>query len=276
MQDENNKILEAFSTVMPYLKIIFDNEAAFSITDTEKYIDVLVNKDLPINASVGDPVSKKGAIYDAIKTGKTIIKDVPKDAYGVAFKSYAIPIKDENEKVIGAIVTGKSIEKRLKVNEFSQELANSLSEISKAIQDIAKKSEDLLYSNQVILEEVKKATKTTENTDEIVDFVKQVSNQTNLLGLNASIEAARAGESGRGFSVVAQEIRKLSNSSSESIKKIDLVLKEIGSGVSNIAAGVEKSNSFFEEQSTSFQEITAAIEEINAHAHVLSEMAKKL
>ncbi|MDF2504112.1 methyl-accepting chemotaxis protein [Clostridium sp.] len=276
MEDENNKILEAFSTVMPYLKIIFDDEAAFSITDTERFIDVIENEKLPINATVGDPVSKKGAIYDALKTGKTIIKDVPKEAYGVPFKSYAIPIKDENEKVIGAIVTGKSVEKRLKVNEFSQNLANSLSEISKGIQDIAKKSQDLLYSNENILEEVKKATKTTENTDEIVSFVKQVSDQTNLLGLNAAIEAARAGEAGRGFSVVAKEIRKLSNSSSESIKKIDSVLKEIGNGVSNISEGVNKSRSFFEEESSAFQEITASIEEINANAQILSELAKEL
>ncbi|WP_010233551.1 methyl-accepting chemotaxis protein [Clostridium arbusti] len=276
MEDKNNKILEAFSTVMPYLKIIFDDEAAFSITDTERFIDVIENEKLPINATVGDPVSKKGAIYDALKTGKTIIKDVPKEAYGVPFKSYAIPIKDENEKVIGAIVTGKSVEKRLKVNEFSQNLANSLKEISKGIQDIAKKSQDLLYSNENILEEVKKATKTTENTDEIVSFVKQVSNQTNLLGLNAAIEAARAGEAGRGFSVVAKEIRKLSNSSSESIKKIDSVLKEIGNGVLNISEGVNKSRSFFEEESSAFQEITASIEEINANAQILSELAKEL
>ena len=276
MEDKSNKVLEAFSTVMPYLKIIFDDEAAFSVTDTEKYIAILENEKLPMSAAVGEHVSKKGAIYDALNTGKIIIKDVPKEAYGVAFKSYAIPIKNENGEIAGAIVTGKSIEKRLKVNEFSQNLANSLNEISKSIQDISKKSQDLVYLNENILGEVKKATSTTENTDEIVDFVKQVSNQTNLLGLNAAIEAARAGEVGRGFSVVAKEIRKLSSSSSESIKKIESVLKEIESGVSNISAGVEKSNSFFEVQSASFQEITAAIEEINANAQILSELSKEL
>lgn len=53
MEDKSNKVLEAFSTVMPYLKIIFDDEAAFSVTDTEKYIAILENEKLPMSAAVG-------------------------------------------------------------------------------------------------------------------------------------------------------------------------------------------------------------------------------
>ena len=63
---------------------------------------------------------------------------------------------------------------------------------------------------------------------------KRVSTQTNLLGLNAAIEAARAGEVGKGFTVVASEIRKLSTSTSESIKQIDTVLKNINQSITII------------------------------------------
>jgi hypothetical protein len=274
--DIDNKVLEAFSIVLPYLNNFFEEDVAFAITDKEKYLDVLLNEQLPIKASAGDVVPQGGAIFDALKTGKRLIKDVPKEVYDVAFKSYAIPIKNSSNDVIGCVVAGKSMEKRLEILEFSNNLANSLGEIYSSVQNMLAESQQLSTSNTTMLLEAKKATETTKETDEIVKFVKNVSSQTNLLGLNAAIEAARAGELGKGFSVVAQEIRKLSSSTTESIKKIDSVLKEIGKTVANISEGVEKSNSFYEEQSASFEEITASIEELNSDAKILKELASKI
>lgn len=272
--DEN--VLEAFSIVLPYLNNFFEEDVAFAITDKEKYLGLLLNDKLPIKAVEGDLVPQGGAIFDAIKTGKAIIKDVPKEVYDVAFKSYAIPIKNSSSDVIGCVVAGKSMERRLEVIEFSKNLANSLGEISLAVQNMLTKSQQLSMTNGAMLLEAKKASETTKETDDIVKFVKNISSQTNLLGLNAAIEASRAGEAGKGFSVVAQEIRKLSNSTTESIKKIDSVLKEIGETVSNISNGVKESNSFYEEQSSFFEEITASIEELNSNAMILNKLATEI
>lgn len=272
--DEN--VLEAFSIVLPYLNNFFEENVAFAVTDKEKYLGILLNEELPMKAVVGDLVPQGGAIFDAIKTGKVIIKDVPKEVYDVAFKSYAVPIKNSSSDVIGCVVAGKSMERRLEVIEFSKNLANSLGEISLAVQNMLTKSQQLSMTNGAMLLEAKKASETTKETDGIVKFVKNISSQTNLLGLNAAIEASRAGEAGKGFSVVAQEIRKLSNSTTESIKKIDSVLKEIGETVSNISNGVKESNSFYEEQSSFFEEITASIEELNSNAMILNKLATEI
>ncbi|MEW6662893.1 MAG: methyl-accepting chemotaxis protein [Bacillota bacterium] len=73
----------------------------------------------------------------------------------------------------------------------------------------------------------------------LTSFVKQIEDiayQTNLLALNAAIEAARAGSYGRGFSVVASEIRRLSDTTTETVKKIEKLAREISVAINNIAA----------------------------------------
>ena len=130
-------------------------------------------------------------------------------------------------------------------------------------------------TNSKILKNVEKTNEQAKNTDEKIRFVKNVASQANLLGLNASIEAARAGEAGRGFNVVANEIRKLSASSTESIKKVEEILKNIQTSISSIADNINGVNDTFHEQAAEFQQINALIEELSSDAHLLEDIAKK-
>ncbi|MGL5269406.1 MAG: methyl-accepting chemotaxis protein [Selenomonadaceae bacterium] len=78
------------------------------------------------------------------------------------------------------------------------------------------------------------------NTHEVIEFIDMVSQQTNLLGLNAAIEAARAGEQGRGFAVVANEVRKLAEDSVEATKKINAILGNIETSMQAIITGIQE------------------------------------
>jgi len=71
----------------------------------------------------------------------------------------------------------------------------------------------------------------SKNIHKIIEYIDDISSQTNLLSLNAAIEAARAGEAGRGFSVVAQEIQKLSDATRGSISEIEKIIKGISEGI---------------------------------------------
>lgn len=272
----NNDIMQSFINVLPYLPILFDYEISLSITNTETFIFVQHSEKMNFTTKIGDSIPDGGAASVALKTGEPVVKVVDKEVYGVAFKSYAIPIRDEEGKVIGTVLAAKSLEKRNEVLEMSQNISASLQQISSAIEEMREGILNTQQSNNQILGEVDEATANIKNTDNIIKFVENVSKQTNILGLNAAIEASRAGNAGRGFGVVAEEIRKLSNSSSESIKKIVDVLKNMEGSVYSISSSINKSNSFFETQAANFEEITASMQELSVSAQFLEDLSKKL
>lgn len=276
MDNTNMDILEAFEKVIPYLPTFFEDDISFGITDTKMYRMVRNCDKLPINAKSGDIIPEGGGAAAALKSGKIIIKDIPKEVYGVPFKSYAIPIFDKDRKIIGILLAGKSLEKRREILSLSENLSTSLQQISNAIQNINVDVQNVVDNNVDIQNEIKIAKDNTKGTDDIVKFIQSISNQTGMLGLNASIEAARAGELGKGFSVVAQEIRKLSTSSTESIKRIESILMSIESSVTNIADKVKTTSGAIENQAASLEEINASIDGLSSVAQVLEELSKKL
>ncbi|NLI91751.1 MAG: hypothetical protein GX434_05945 [Peptococcaceae bacterium] len=115
-----------------------------------------------------------------------------------------------------------------------------------------------------------------EEMEEVVELIDSVASDTKLLGLNASIEAARAGEFGKGFGVVANEIRSMAVSSAGSSKEIRKMIsniqKLIGSGTEELI----KFSGHTQEVSASIQEISISIESLTQTAEQLEEMAKNL
>ncbi|SHJ61434.1 methyl-accepting chemotaxis protein [Propionispora hippei] len=110
--------------------------------------------------------------------------------------------------------------------------------------------EELQSKVEVLSHSVNEAKKHINNTHEVIGFINKVSQQTNLLGLNAAIEAARAGEQGRGFAVVAQEVRKLAEDSVEATKKINSILGNIESSMQTIITGIEQTAAVAEKHSS--------------------------
>ena len=162
------------------------------------------------------------------------------------------------------------------VKNITKNLVESLSQISAGINEVAVGVQQLAEMNTQLLRETNEANKKAKNSDEIVGIIQDISKQTTLLGLNASIEAARAGDSGKGVAVVAQEIRKLSNTSKESINKIDTIIKYISNSISSIDDSLNSTNEISQNQSAALQQITASVEELNSTAHLLGTIADKL
>ncbi|MEK8128176.1 methyl-accepting chemotaxis protein [Paenibacillus filicis] len=142
-------------------------------------------------------------------------------------------------------------------------------EVVKAFQTIRQQVEEMSHSSEEILQ--------------VAGYIREVSNQTQLLALNAAIEASRAGEHGRGFNVVATEIRKLADQTGHSTENINRILGAMTGGVRMIASLVEDgaktmdhSMSSLDEAGTSFRSITGQVQTLNGSVKEVSSAISEM
>ncbi len=116
----------------------------------------------------------------------------------------------------------------------------------------------------------------TRHVHQITGMITSVAQRTNLLSLNASIEAARAGEAGRGFSVVADEIRKLAESAGRSAEEISKLVHEIETDTSEVAEGMRESSMVIGEGREDVDTIAVSLEQIRSAVGEAAHRAEEI
>ncbi len=156
-----------------------------------------------------------------------------------------------------------------------EELSASITEIVRAITEISIQAQQLAHTQEMTTKSANEVKELSDETKEISEFIKWIADQTNLLGLNAAIEAARVGENGKGFGVVANEVRKLADNSSQATANIESSLNKMNESIDSIIKQMAMVNDLAQTQAALSEEVNASVDEINKMSVAIVEFAKR-
>ncbi len=225
-----NKMLTKFRTVISDVRQMFDN-----LNGSSNSLATVANQTV---RDVMEQQSKTDQVATAINQMSATVQEVARSAEAASHSA----------------------------NQANDSAMNGHDVVQSTINAINSLADEVISSSDVIA----KLESNSDDIGRVLDVIKGIAEQTNLLALNAAIEAARAGEQGRGFAVVADEVRTLAQRTQESTQEIQSMIEALQAGARNAGEAMQSSRTRAEsctqqaaEANDSLQSILSAVKEIN-------------
>ncbi|BCR22642.1 methyl-accepting chemotaxis protein [Aquipseudomonas alcaligenes] len=156
--------------------------------------------------------------------------------------------------------------------EANQATDSGLRQVEQTRRQIAALADEVLQGNQVI----QRLQAHSQEIDQVIEVIHGIAEQTNLLALNAAIEAARAGEAGRGFAVVADEVRGLASRTQQSTAQIQAIIERLQQGTTAAVAAMQRSQAQAEGSVDNALQAAEALRGINLQVEAISGMSLQI
>jgi twitching motility protein PilJ len=254
-------------------------------------MEILKRGDLTVRAKVTEDVT--GAIADAINT---TIDELRRLVTGItAAAQHVTGATEEAQAISGQLLqaaqkqaaeiqgTGQSVaQMTVSMHEVSKS-ANDSATVAKtsltaaekgshAVQNAIRGMNDIREQIQETSKRIKRLGESSQEIGEIVQLISDITEQTNVLALNAAIQAASAGEAGRGFTVVAEEVQRLTERSGEATKHISAIVKSIQRDTQDAVEAMERSTRGVVDGTKTADQAGEALREIEQISNRLAEL----
>ncbi len=271
-KDEIGRVSREFNTFLDKLKKIID-EIKQAVQEGDSLNDNLISATTETTAAVTEITANISSIGSRMEYMDSQITELM-----AAVEEITATVNNFDERIS-------------RQSTMTEQSTSSITEINSSLINISRLSEEKKRSAENLLQVSHKGAENLQRTmkvfseDVVVKMVEitemnkvinSVAAQTNLLAMNAAIEAAHAGDAGRGFSVVADEIRKLAETASGSTVDIARILKEIQEGVSRTDENNKETTKAFGEIEKEIKEVFSAFSEITSSILNLTDATKTI